>query len=147
MRLVMGFLAVSALGADPTKVFTSAEIMKRLAASKPQAHQVYGSSLEAGHGFRLSANKREASGIPELHQKVDDIFVIESGEATLITGGTIVGPKTTAADEVRGQSIQGGTKRTISTGDFVHIPANTPHQFLVDEGKQITYAVVKVDVR
>lgn len=133
--------------ADATKVWTAQEIVKRLADAKPQAHQVKGTSFESFHGYRMSANRRDASGIPELHQKVDDVFVIESGGGTLVTGGKIIGAKTTAPGEVRGSAIEGGTKHKVATGDFIHIPANTPHQMLVDEGKQITYAVVKVDAR
>jgi len=128
-----------------TQIWTSAEIAKRLGTATPEAHQITGTTLERYSNYRLSANQRKASGIAELHRKVDDVFVVENGEATLITGGTIVAPKTTALNEVRGQSIQNGTKRRIVTGDFVHIPAGTPHQFLLEDGKQITYAVVKVD--
>ncbi len=147
MKILVGLIAVAAYAADGATVWSSTDIMKRLAAAKADSHKITGTSLEALGGYRLSITKREANGIPEVHQKVDDVFVVESGEATLITGGTIAGAKTSAPNEVRGQSIQGGTKRKLGTGDFVRIPANVPHQFLVDEGKQITYAVVKVDAR
>ena len=139
--------ATSSLAADAAKVWTSQEIAKRLADAKPEAHQVKGTSLEAFKGYRMSANRRDASGIAELHKTVDDIFVIESGEGTLVTGGTIPDAKTTAPGEVRGAAIEGGTKHKVAAGDFVHIPANTPHQMLIESGKQITYAVVKVDAR
>ncbi len=147
MKLVLGLFTVAAFAADGTKVWSSADLMKRLSTAKTDSHKITGAPLDASSGYRLSVFKREANGLPELHQKVDDVFVVESGEAILITGGTITGPKTTAPNEVRGQSIQGGTKRKVATGDFVRIPANVPHQFLVDEGKQITYAVMKVDAR
>ncbi len=145
--LLFVFTTGSLLAADPAKVWTAAEIAKRLDTAKPEAHQVRGTSLESAKGFRMSANRRDASGIAELHEKVDDIFVIESGEGTLVTGGTITERKTTAPGEVRGTTIEGGTKHKVAAGDFVHIPANTPHQMLLEAGKQITYAVVKVDAR
>lgn len=148
MKTFLFFLAAgSLLAADATKVWTVAEIAKRLESAKPEAHQVRGTSLESSKGFRMSANRRDASGIAELHEKVDDIFVIESGEGTLVTGGTITGRHTTAPGEVRGATIEGGTKHKVTAGDFVHIPANTPHQMVLEAGKQITYAVVKVDAR
>jgi len=147
MKILLGLVAVAAMAADATKVWSTADLMKRLSAAKPDSHKITSSALEGYSGYRLSLIKREANGVPELHQKVDDVFVVESGEATLITGGTIVGVKNTAPNEVRGQSIQDGMKRKLATGDFVRIPANVPHQFLVDDGKQITYAVMKVDVR
>lgn len=148
MKLITIVLCAAPLfAADAAKVWTSQEIADRLAKSKPEAHQVKGTSLEAYKGYRMSANRRDASGIAELHLKVDDIFVIESGEGTLVTGGTIPASKTTAPGEMRGEAIEGGTKHKVAAGDFVHIPANTPHQMLLEPGKQITYAVVKVDAR
>ena len=94
------------------------------------------------HTMQLS--HREASGEAELHETMNDIFVVESGEATLVVGGTVASAKTTAPNEVRGPSIQGGEKKKLGAGDIVHIPAKTPHQLLVDSGKQFTYAVIKV---
>lgn len=88
---------------------------------------------------------REASGEAELHKKQVDIFIVETGEGTLVVGGTVVSGKETAPNEIRGASIQGGKRMKLAPGDVVHIPANTPHQTLVDSGKQITYAVVKID--
>jgi quercetin dioxygenase-like cupin family protein len=39
----------------------------------------------------------------------------------------------------------GGTSHKLAAGDVVHIPANTPHQLLVEPGTQFTYFVVKVN--
>ncbi len=139
--------AASLFAADAAKVWTAQEIADRLAKAKPEAHQVKGTSLEAFKGYRMSANRRDASGIAEMHEHVDDIFVIESGQGTLVTGGSIPGSKVQSPGEVRGAAIEGGTKHKVAAGDFVHIPAGTPHQMLLEAGKQITYAVVKVDAR
>jgi len=95
------------------------------------------------HG--LSVSHRDKSGIPELHQTQTDIFVIQSGAATLLVGGEISGGKTTEPNEVRGGTIHGGVRKAVSAGDVVHIPAKTPHQFFLEPGRQITYFVVKVD--
>src|SRR5579872_2608080 len=45
---------------------------------------------------------RTSSGTAEVHETMADIFLIESGEATLVTGGTVVDGKTTQPHEVRG---------------------------------------------
>jgi mannose-6-phosphate isomerase-like protein (cupin superfamily) len=95
------------------------------------------------HG--LSVSHRDKSGIPEMHEKQTDIFVVQSGEATLLVGGAIVGTKTEGPGEIRGSSINGGTRQKLTAGDVVRIPAKMPHQFFLDSGKQITYFVVKVD--
>jgi mannose-6-phosphate isomerase-like protein (cupin superfamily) len=90
---------------------------------------------------------REGSGEAELHETQNDVMVVESGEATLVVGGTVVDPRTTAPHEIRGPSIRGGEKVELAAGDVVHIPIRTPHQMLVGSGKQITYFVVKIDAR
>jgi mannose-6-phosphate isomerase-like protein (cupin superfamily) len=87
---------------------------------------------------------RTATGSSELHQHEADILVIESGDATLVTGGKIVNPHEEKPGEIRGSSIAGGEHRPLAVGDIVHIPANTPHQLLITSGKPFTYFVVKV---
>jgi mannose-6-phosphate isomerase-like protein (cupin superfamily) len=87
---------------------------------------------------------REATGSSELHEHEADIFVVENGDATLLTGGNVVNPKTIKPGEIRGTSITGGERHSISTGDIVHIPAGVPHQVLLEKGKPFTYFVVKV---
>ena len=74
-----------------------------------------------------------------------DFFVVQSGEATLVVGGEVPGAKTTAPHELRGPKINGGERRKLVAGDVVHIPANTPHQLLVEKGKQFTYLFIKVE--
>jgi mannose-6-phosphate isomerase-like protein (cupin superfamily) len=91
--------------------------------------------------------RREGTGNAEFHEAQNDIFIVQSGEATLIEGGTLVDPRTTELHEVEGTSITGGNKRKLAAGDIVHIPFKTPHQLIVDSGKQITYFVVKIDAQ
>ena len=93
----------------------------------------------------LMAAHRQGSGESEVHETVADIFIVQTGEATLVVGGKVVGGKTTAPGEIRGTAIQGGEKRKLGPGDIAHIPANTPHQVLLDSGKQFTYLIVKVE--
>lgn len=87
---------------------------------------------------------RNATGSSELHEHETDIFVVESGRATLVTGGEIIHPHTTKPGEVRGSSIAGGQRCQIGPGDIVEIPAQTPHQLLIDGGGSFTYFVIKV---
>jgi mannose-6-phosphate isomerase-like protein (cupin superfamily) len=98
----------------------------------------------ANYGTHLTMlAHREGDGEVEVHDKMADIIVIQSGEATLIVGGTVVGGHTTAPGETRGTSITGGEKKMLAAGDVVHIPAKVPHQMLVS--KKITYFVVKAE--
>jgi mannose-6-phosphate isomerase-like protein (cupin superfamily) len=87
---------------------------------------------------------READGEAEWHENEADVFVVESGSATLIVGGTMPNAQTTAAHEKRAAGIAGGVKHKLSQGDVVRIPARTAHQLLVEKGGKFDYFVVKV---
>jgi mannose-6-phosphate isomerase-like protein (cupin superfamily) len=87
---------------------------------------------------------READGQAEWHENEVDVFVAQSGSATLIVGGTIPNAETTAPHEKRGAAVQGGVRQKLSAGDIVRIPARTAHQLLVENGHEFTYFVVKV---
>jgi hypothetical protein len=72
-----------------------------------------------------------------------DVIFVTSGEGTLVIGGTVVEPRTTAPGEIRGKSITGGVSKKMAVGDVFHIPVKVPHQMLVP--KSLTFEVVKVD--
>ena len=99
----------------------------------------------ASHGnYSFMVAHREGSGEAEYHATQADIFVVESGEATLVYGGSLVDGKTTQPNEMRAPSINGGTTTRLGPGDVVTIPAKTAHQVKLDPGKEFTYFVVKV---
>jgi mannose-6-phosphate isomerase-like protein (cupin superfamily) len=87
---------------------------------------------------------READGQVELHETQADVFFVESGSATLLVGGTLKGGETTAPHEKRNGTIEGGIRQKLSAGDVVRIPANMPHQLLLDGAKEFTYFVIKI---
>ena len=80
----------------------------------------------------------------EVHQKLADFIFIREGEGSILVGGKMIGGKTTAQDELRGDSIEGGTRYPVAAGDTLYIPANTPHQFFVEEGKHWVITIVKI---
>ena len=96
-----------------------------------------------GNHYTMLAH-REQTGSSEVHQHEADIFVVESGDAAILTGGKIVGGHKTAAGEIRGKSIEGGTRHELHTGDVLHIPAGVAHQLVLNGGKPFVYFVVKV---
>jgi mannose-6-phosphate isomerase-like protein (cupin superfamily) len=87
---------------------------------------------------------RNGSGEAELHLKQADLLLIRSGSGAVLVGGEMVEGKPTAAGEVRGKSIKGGTKYPIAAGDTLYIPANTVHQFLIEPGQSFTAMVIKI---
>jgi mannose-6-phosphate isomerase-like protein (cupin superfamily) len=149
MALLMAAAALPAGLPEGVAHWTSAEMQgfAKTLGPKMNAQKVATQSL-AGYGnHSFLVAHREGDGEAELHETQNDVMVIESGEATLVVGGTVVDPRTTAPHEIRGPSIRGGEKLKLAAGDVVHIPIKTAHQMLVESGKQITYFVVKIDSR
>jgi glc operon protein GlcG len=97
----------------------------------------------AGRNYMVHASRREKPGQVEVHVLDTDVIYVQNGSATLVTGGTMVGGKTTEPNEVRGESISGGETRTIARGDVITVPNGTPHWFEAVSGP-LTYYVVKV---
>ena len=93
----------------------------------------------------MGISHREGDGSAELHETQVDILIVESGEATLVVGGSMLAPKTIKPHEVRGTSLEGGEIKQLTPGDVVHIPAKVPHQLKIASGKTFTYLVIKVD--
>jgi mannose-6-phosphate isomerase-like protein (cupin superfamily) len=92
----------------------------------------------------LEISHREVDGKAELHKVKADVIVIQSGKATLVTGGEVIDPKDTGPNEIQGSGIKGGVKHEVAPGDIIEIPPGVPHQFFLAPGTQITYLVVKV---
>jgi mannose-6-phosphate isomerase-like protein (cupin superfamily) len=88
--------------------------------------------------------RRTGPGRAEVHKRLADLWYVISGEATLVTGGSLAEPSDTPSDEPRGRAITGGSETHIAPGDFVRIPAGVPHWIRQIHGKELCYLVVKV---
>ena len=102
-----------------------------------------GGNLAALPDANVSINRRTGPGQSEIHDKETDTFYILEGDATFVTGGKMVGGKTTAPGQLRGTGIDGGQTMQLHKGDVVVIPAGTPHWFK-EVTKPISYYMVKV---
>ena len=146
----MGLLAAACAlpaGDPPGLAIWKAADLKAFSKSlspKIDAQKVATQQLSAFGNYSFMVAHREGSGVAEYHATQADIFMVQSGEATLVYGGNLVDGKTTAANEMRAPSISGGTEKKLAAGDVVTIPAKVPHQLKLDAGKEFTYFVVKV---
>jgi quercetin dioxygenase-like cupin family protein len=102
-----------------------------------------GGSLLATKDFTVSGIKRTGPGQVEIHDRETDIFYVTDGEATFVTGGTIVGGKQTAPGQTRGTDLHGGQTVRLKKGDVITIPAGVAHWFK-DVSPSISYLTVKV---
>jgi mannose-6-phosphate isomerase-like protein (cupin superfamily) len=95
-------------------------------------------------GLLILANRREAAGV-EYHEHTNHIFIIVEGEATFITGGTMVNPKRTNPDQMTATSIEGGQTFHLTAGDVITIPAKTPHWWKDVSTKTVAYYAVNIE--
>jgi mannose-6-phosphate isomerase-like protein (cupin superfamily) len=88
------------------------------------------------------------------HDDTSETYVVISGSGTLITGGTIVNGRKSAADNevttiLNGPSCNGTmvgfSSRVINVGDIIVIPEGVPHGFSAIPD-QITYLSVRPDL-
>jgi mannose-6-phosphate isomerase-like protein (cupin superfamily) len=115
-------------GVDYRSAASLEELAKALMlASRQAASGNVSVTLDKYPGYFTMLSTRAKSGGAELHKKAADLFVAIDGEATVITGGTIV-DRTEQGDEVRGTRVEGGVAQVMHKGDVLTIAPNTPHQ-------------------
>src|SRR5215475_4869854 len=113
-------------------------------------HDVANKTMEKGgqiigeNGLIVLAQRRGAGEV-EVHENTNHVFIIVEGEATFVTGGTMVEPKNTAPGQIRAKSVQGGETHHLTKGDVITIPAKTPHWFKEVPTKTIAYYGVNTE--
>src|SRR5437868_5351164 len=103
-----------------------------------------GADLATGPDFTVMMMKRTGAGHVEVHAKETDTFYVLDGEATFVTGGTMVGGRVSRPNQQLGTEIQGGQTHHLSKGDVITIPAGVPHWFKEVSKPPITYYLVKI---
>jgi mannose-6-phosphate isomerase-like protein (cupin superfamily) len=145
--LALLLLTTTAFAADPEgfAMYKASEIQARAKAAKLDENKAGLDRAGNWGNHSLLLVRREGDGAAETHTTQVDVITVVSGEGTLIVGGTMVDGKTTAPNEIRGKSIDGGVRKPMAVGDVFHIPAGMPHQMLVP--KSLVIQVVKVDTK
>jgi mannose-6-phosphate isomerase-like protein (cupin superfamily) len=103
-----------------------------------------GGEIVNDKGLIILANRRGAGEV-EVHDKTNHIFIIVEGEATFVTGGTLVGAKNTAPGQIRATSLTGGQTHQLKKGDVITIPAKTPHWWKEVSTKTIAYYAINTE--
>ncbi|HET9830719.1 MAG TPA: AraC family ligand binding domain-containing protein [Vicinamibacterales bacterium] len=135
--IVMVMSAVSMADGVPTAVTYVPH--EKAAATFAKGGQIVGDK-----GLVMLANRRGAGEV-EVHDKTNHIFIITEGEATFVTGGTMVNPRQTGPDQTRAVSVEGGTTYHLSKGDVITVPAKTPHWFKEVPTQTIAYYAINLE--
>jgi quercetin dioxygenase-like cupin family protein len=88
-----------------------------------------GQSGQGNYRVRTASRVQTDEGQIHSHKLGTDVLYVLSGAATFVTGRTEAATKTTAPDEIRGQSIQGVESYRLSQGDVIIVPAGVPHWY------------------
>ena len=134
LTLMVVVSAAMLMGADAANYISHDKVADALAK---------GGSLTATKEYTVSGAHRTAAGQVEVHDKETDILYVMDGEATFVTGGTMVGGKMSKAGQWLGTDITGGQSHHLVKGDVITIPAGMPHWFKAVP-KSVSYFVVKV---
>lgn len=141
--LLFAPLHIGAQAPMPAATIASAARLRTIGDSlAPAASRT--AQLGRGTGFTYAVTHRDSSGSLEVHMDWTDVFVVQSGNATMLTGGVADGARETTPGEWRGGAVRGATSAPITVGDLVVIPAGTPHQMLLRPGERISYLAFKV---
>lgn len=148
IALAMVTLMASAAVAQTTMHSTPPETFKFLSAKEvaaltdkpgPGAKTAYLGDHE--NYFVEYATRTDAGNVAEVHTHWTHYIHIIAGQGTLVYGGTVSNAKETGPGQVRGDFIVGGTSIAVHEGDFVQIPAGTPHLFNAAPGTKLHYVV------
>lgn len=88
------------------------------------ARHFKGENAPAG---QMGANGHFSPDVVEVHGLREHIIYVLQGSATFLTGGTVVNSKTSAPNETRGTSIEGGETHHLSKGDVMIVPRGVPY--------------------
>jgi mannose-6-phosphate isomerase-like protein (cupin superfamily) len=147
MKRLAALLIVAFVGVAAAVLLTASGVpttVTYIPHDKVATTMVKGGAIIEDHDLRVLAQRR-AAGEVELHQKTNHVFIIVEGEATLVTGGTMVNARETAPDQVRAASVQGGQSYHLTKGDVITIPAKTPHWFKDVPTQTIAYYAVNIE--
>jgi mannose-6-phosphate isomerase-like protein (cupin superfamily) len=150
-RLSMGlavaiFLTAVAAGSDEPQVnyVPASKLLADVRQAPLTAANIAVINYLNAKGYAAMVARRTKPDRSELHKKQLDVWYVVEGGGTLVTGGSLVDPRETEPDELRGSGITGGEARRIAKGDVVTIAPGVPHWIRSIDGKEIIYFVVKV---
>jgi glc operon protein GlcG len=115
-----GVMAAMAASAPATTMFDHARVEAAFAKGEP---------LLEVPGYKVHASRRDASGEAEVHLWETDVIYVLEGEASFVTGGTVVDPKESEPGQIRGSVIEGGVEHHLAKGDVIVVPHHRPHWF------------------
>jgi len=126
----------------PPKLFASAAEVDA-AIAKARAEHKGGNTVEilANTGiYTWQLEYRTTTTPPSVHKQQAELIYVAGGGCTLIMGGKLVNPKDNGAN-LAGTAVEGGTPHKVAKGDYILVPAGTPHWYTDPQGEFISIAL------
>ena len=140
LAIVLLAAPASSLAQDAPHYLSAKDLAARVATTKDG---LVNSALPTGPGAQVLIVRRERTGEVEVHARLADQFIVQSGTAVVLVGGQVSGDRETGPGERRGGQITGATPYPVGPGDTLWIPAGLPHQVTLPSGGSFTYMVDK----
>src|SRR4029077_18081125 len=128
-RTFLGLLLGFAISSPPQAVMAQSASMPPAGVVHTQRLKQLGDSLppgayktlQLGRGpnFTYAITHRDTSSGLERHDAWTDVLVIQTGSATLLTGGSLDGATESSPGEWRGGNVRGATRQAVHAGDIV----------------------------
>lgn len=138
---VLGFAqqpqpAAPAGAAAALKLFqTSSDVTAIVARMKAQPAQPLRSApLFPMPPYTANIEYRTAVAAAAVHETEAELFYVIDGGATMVVGGQLTESQRTNAQNLTGKAITGGVSQKVTKGDFMLVPAGSPHWFSAIDG-------------
>ena len=122
--------AAPAFGQAPTKLYASAAEVEQAMAKAKAEHKGDDTNtvevLATVGPYPVQLEYRTGNTAPSVHTVQAELIYVVDGGCTMVMGGTLVNPKPNGTN-LSGTSVSGGAPRKLAKGDYLLVPAGTPH--------------------
>jgi mannose-6-phosphate isomerase-like protein (cupin superfamily) len=147
LTLAAGLVAGTGLAQQPApdKLFASAaDVAAMMAKAKAERKPDQANYIQKILGlapYNANLEYRAVVGPASTHDTEAEMFYVIDGAGTLVTGGTLVKPAKTNAENWSGTAIENGKSQHVAKGDFIMVPEKTPHWFSTIEGTLVLMSI------
>src|SRR5262249_43486070 len=114
--------------APASATFISAADVAGLITKSPADRNALGQRMLQLGAYNVNLEHRVMNQAAAVHEKEAELFYVIEGSGTVITGGKLVGETRTNETNLSGTSIEGGSSKKVSKGDWFMVPEGVPHQ-------------------
>ena len=147
LACVASVAALAQQPARPEKTFTNAaDVAAMIAKAKKERKPDQGNFIQpllslAPYLVNLEYRVQGVDTPPNIHDAESEIVYVVEGAGVLTQGGRVLDEKRLNPNNRTGRVIEGGTPRRIVKGDYIFVPANTPHAFTKTEGSLVIMSI------